>query len=75
MNKLLNDYKLLIDFEDKMQKDNYKFVEKYVKYQVRKNRLDWEQDCLEFLKDAIDLQKVLLNNIKNHMALFYQKGI
>jgi hypothetical protein len=71
MNKLLNDYKLLIDFEDKMQKDNYKFVEKYIKYQVRKNRLDWEQDCLEFLKDAIDLQKVLLKNIKNHMELFY----
>jgi hypothetical protein len=71
MNKLLNDYKLLIDFEDKMQKDNYKFVEKYIKFQVRKNRLDWEQDCLEFLKDAIDLQKVLLKNIENHMKLFY----
>lgn len=70
MNKLLSDYKHLINFEDKMQKSNYKFVENYIKFQSRKNRTGWEQDCIEFLNGAIDLQKGLLQNIRSHMAMF-----
>lgn len=64
INNLLGQYKHLIDFDDKMQKLNFKFVEKYISFQKRKNRKDWEQDCIEFLTDAIDLQNTLLSYIK-----------
>lgn len=68
MNSLLAQYKHLIDFDDKMQKSNFKFVEKYISFQQRKNRKGWEQDCVEFLTDAIDLQNTLLLHIKNENA-------
>lgn len=64
MNSLLAQYKHLIDFDDKMQKSNFKFCEKYLSFQQRKNRDGWEQDCVEFLTDAIDLQQVLLLRIR-----------
>lgn len=65
INVLLGKYKHLINFEDKMQKSNYKFVEGYIRFQKRKNREHWEYDCIRFLLGAIDLQKELLNNIES----------
>ena len=65
INSLLAQYKHFIDFDDKMQKSNFKFVEKYIAFQQRKNRKDWEQDCVDFLVDAIDLQNMLLSHIRN----------
>ncbi|MEC0031036.1 hypothetical protein P4L24_24650 [Bacillus cereus] len=70
MNKLLAEYKHLIDFKDKMQKNNFKFVEGYLKFQKRKNREGWEDDCIDFLKDAITLQNELLVNIKQQRVIF-----
>lgn len=70
MNKLLAEYKHLIDFKDRMQKNNFKFVEGYLKFQKRKNREGWEDDCIEFLKDAITLQNELLVNIKKQRVIF-----
>lgn len=64
MNELLAEYKHLINFDDKMQKSNFKFVETYLKFYSRKKRAGWEQDCVEFLKGAIDLQKHFLANLK-----------
>lgn len=65
VNELLANYKHLIDFEDKMQKSNFKFVKSYISFQERKNK-DWELDCVAFLIDAIDLQKKLLMNIRKY---------
>ena len=65
VNELLSNYKHLIDFNDKMQKSNFKFVKSYVSYQERKNK-DWENDCVAFLTDAIDLQNKLLLNITKY---------
>ncbi|PES54467.1 hypothetical protein [Bacillus thuringiensis] len=70
MNKLLAEYKHLIDFQDRMQKSNFKFVEGYLKFQKRKNREGWEDDCIEFLKDAITLQNELLVNIRTQRVIF-----
>ncbi|MGH0950755.1 hypothetical protein [Bacillus mycoides] len=70
MNKLLAEYKHLIDFQDRMQKSNFKFVEGYLKFQKRKNREGWEDDCIEFLKDAITLQNELLVNIRKQRVIF-----
>ncbi|MEB9469450.1 hypothetical protein P4J10_22935 [Bacillus cereus] len=70
MNKLLAEYKHLIDFKDRMQKNNFKFVEGYLKFQKRKNREGWEDDCIDFLKDAITLQNELLVNIKQQRVIF-----
>ncbi|PED16343.1 hypothetical protein CON01_00405 [Bacillus thuringiensis] len=70
MNKLLAEYKHLIDFQDRMQKSNFKFVECYLKFQKRKNREGWEDDCVEFLKDAITLQNELLVNIRKQRVIF-----
>lgn len=65
INKLLGTYKQIIDFTDKMQKDNYKFVERYVSYQMKKNRQGWRRDCVYFLNDAIDVHlKFLGDRIK-----------
>lgn len=66
INNMLEQYRHLIDFEDNMQKNNFKFVEKYIGWQKRKNK-NWEKDCIEFLKDAIDLQKKLLNYIRKSL--------
>ncbi|UUV47102.1 hypothetical protein [Bacillus phage vB_BanS-Thrax5] len=55
INDLLGTYKKIIDFNDKMQKDNYKFVERYISYQMKKNRQGWRRDCIDFLDDAIDV--------------------
>ncbi|EOO11330.1 hypothetical protein [Bacillus cereus] len=70
MNELLAEYKHLIDFKDKMQKSNYKFVENYLRYQKRKNRDGWEGDCIEFLKGAISIQKDLIKIIQQNKLLF-----
>ncbi|AGI11917.1 hypothetical protein X915_gp087 [Bacillus phage vB_BanS-Tsamsa] len=63
INVLLGKYKHLIDFEDNMQKNNYKWVEGYIRFQKRKNRAGWEDDCIELLVDAIDLQMEFLIDI------------
>ncbi len=64
ISELLKKYKHLIDFNDKMQKSNYKFVEGYISYQKRKFPEMWESDCIKFLIDAIDLQEKLLLRIR-----------
>ena len=66
--ELLEQYTHLIDPQDSMQKNNLKFVEKYIGWQKRKN-VDWENDCVAFLKDAIDLQTTLLNHIRKGSLL------
>lgn len=71
MKELLASYKHLVNFEDKMQKDNYKFVESYIGFYKRKNRPNWEEDCIDFLKGAIKLQEDMLLNIQNY-KLKYQ---
>jgi len=68
LSHLLEQYKHLIDLNDNMQKSNLKFVEGYIGRQRIKNK-DWEKDCVEFLKDAIDLQKTLLRHIQRHSLL------
>lgn len=62
---LLGVYKQTIDFSDKMQKDNYKFVNNYLSYQTRKKRQGWRRDCVDFLDGAIDVQlKFLADRMK-----------
>lgn len=70
MNELLLQYKNLLDFNDKMQKSNMKFVESYLKFQKRKKRPDWEQDCIEFLKGAICQQSDFMKHVAKAKALF-----
>lgn len=70
MNELLARYKHLVNPNDKMQRSNLKFVESYLSFQRRKNRNDWEYDCIEFLKGAIQLQEDLLLNIRKEMAKY-----
>lgn len=55
--ELLEQYKQLINFEDKMQKSNFKFVTMFLKYEKRKKKENWEQGCIEFLEDVIDIHK------------------
>lgn len=55
--ELLDQYKQLINFEDKMQKSNFKFVTMFLKYEKRNKRENWEQGCIEFLEDVIDIHK------------------
>ena len=62
INNLLNKYKQMIDFRDKMQKDNYKFVERYISYQIKKKRDGWERDCIDFLDGAIDVHLSFLSS-------------
>ena len=71
ISELLTKYKHLIDPNDKMQKNNLKFVEGYIGYQKRKNRDGWEQDCIEFLQDAIIVQEKLLLDIRLTKAKFH----
>lgn len=73
MNELLAKYKSLVDFEDKMQKSNMKFVDSYLSFHRRKNRDGWEQDCIEFLKGAISCQESLLANIRD-FQIKYKEG-
>jgi hypothetical protein len=47
-----------------------KFVEGYIGYQKRKNRDDWEGDCVEFLAGAIEVQIDLLLEIRETKARF-----
>ncbi|UUV46842.1 hypothetical protein [Bacillus phage vB_BanS-Thrax4] len=63
INVLLGKYKHLINFDDNMQKNNYKWVEGYIRFQKRKNRTGWEDDCIELLVGAIDLQMEFLIDI------------
>ena len=46
----LQEYKKLIDFSDSMQKNNYKFIERF----VRKEKIS-EDEMLRFLQDAIEI--------------------
>lgn len=48
--QLLNRYKNLINFENKDQKNNFKWIESFLKYQKRKHP---EEDNRGFLLDAI----------------------
>lgn len=57
---LKQQYKDLINFSDSMQKNNFKFVDQYLKRQMKRQPDNWEQDCESFLHDVIDLQKKLL---------------
>ncbi|WP_235496629.1 hypothetical protein [Aneurinibacillus migulanus] len=57
--KLLKEYKMHINFMDTMQRNNYKFVENYIRFQKRKYPDFWEVDCVSFLEDVIVLQKNL----------------
>lgn len=66
MNELLEEYKLLVDFDDKMQKSNMKFVQIYLSYRSRKKQEGWEKDCTDFLVGAIESQKDLIKNINNY---------
>lgn len=63
INVLLGKYKHLINFEDNMQKNNYKWVDGYIRFQKRKNRAGWEDDCIELLQGAINLQMEFLIDI------------
>lgn len=65
---LFYQYKCLIDFEDSMQKNNFKFVDKYLKYQQKKKG-NWETDCVTFLKDAIQLQEKLREQINMYRSI------
>lgn len=58
--RLLMEYKRHIDFTNRMQRNNYKFVESYIRFQKRKYPDFWEEECISFLEDAIDLQKTLI---------------
>lgn len=50
--ELLNEYKSMIDFSDKTQKSNFKWVESYLKYQKKKHP---EEDNVPFMLDVIEL--------------------
>jgi hypothetical protein len=50
--KLLKEYKTYIDFTDTMQRNNYKFVENYIRFQKRKYPDFWEEDCVSFVISA-----------------------
>lgn len=67
---LLNDYKELIDFTDSMQKNNYKFVHQYIQKRMKKRREGWEEECESFLRDAISLQKKLVQHQKKYYKRF-----
>ncbi|PEV64116.1 hypothetical protein [Bacillus thuringiensis] len=70
MNELLAEYKNLIDFKDNMQKNNFKFVERYLRDEKRKNRDGWEEGCIAFLRGAISVQKELIKVIQQNRMLF-----
>lgn len=63
INVLLGKYKHLINFDENMQKNNYKWVEGYIRFQKRKNHEGWEDDCIELLVGAIDLQMEFLIDV------------
>lgn len=58
---LIKEYKHLVNFEDKMEKNNFKFMEQYIKRQRRLNP-DYLEDCISFLTDLIDVHKCYLEN-------------
>ncbi|MBP1308794.1 hypothetical protein JOD82_001814 [Paenibacillus sp. 1182] len=51
---LLNQYKELIDFTDKTQKSNFKWVSSFLTYQNKKHP---NEDNESFMLDAIDVHK------------------
>lgn len=67
---LKQEYKELIDFSDSMQKNNFKFVDQYIRRQTKKQPIGWEQDCESFLYDVIDLQKKLLRDKDSYFKRF-----
>lgn len=68
---LLIKYKHLIDFSEKMEKSNYKFVEQYVSKGLKRNEF---QDVGEFLVDAIELAEKWID-IKKQYRLKFNGGI
>lgn len=68
---LKQQYKELINFTDSMQKNNFKFVDQYIRRQTRKQPIGWEQDCESFLYDVIDLQKKLLREQDSYYERFH----
>jgi len=66
LNRLLR-YKMLTDFTDKMEKDNYKYVEKYISQQLK---LKNTEIALNFVDDAIDLLEKRIQYKKEHKIKF-----
>jgi hypothetical protein len=59
--ELLEQYKSLIDFGNKDEKNNFKWVEFFLRYQ-KKHHI--EEDNCKFLSDAIDLHQKLFQSRK-----------
>lgn len=52
---LLVEYKSLLNFKDKTQSDNLKFVEFYIRYTKKKDKENWIEKCCWFVREAISL--------------------
>lgn len=59
--ELLIEYKNLINFDDSMEKNNFKFVTQYLKREKKKNP-NYEKDNILFLEDVIDIHKRYIKN-------------
>lgn len=63
---LIETYKHLVNFQDNMEKNNFKFMEQYIKRQRRLNP-HYLEDCISFLTDLIDVHKGYLQKRGIHI--------
>ena len=61
IDELLSEYKELINFDDSMEKNNFKWVVQYVKKEKKKNP-SYETECYQFLEDLLGVHKLYLEN-------------
>lgn len=53
LNQLLGLYRSLIQFEDKMESSNYKWVNSAILFYQRKDKESWIENSVELLEGAI----------------------
>lgn len=58
-------YKSLIDFSNKDQKNNFKFVESFLRYNAKKHP---DEDNTQFVLDAIEIHTRVFVNRKNSIS-------
>lgn len=57
IHELLQTYKDMIDFDDSMLKNNFKWVTQFIRFQQRKKREHWRDECILLLTDVIEIHK------------------
>jgi len=69
--ELLHEYSLYLDANESMDESNFKFVQQYIGKNININLVD----VVEFLEDAVDVQKKLFLYRVDYRVKFGFKGV